>query len=282
MVGFSSRGTPIWINRHYLEADGRILVGIIEPHQIAGYSAGAKAVAIGCGGEATIRANHAHLLADENSLGRVEGNPAREDIDEIGGRVGINLIFNVVLNSHKEIIKAVAGHYLEAHRAGVEAARQLCEIPLPEVVDLAIVSPGGAPKDTNLYQAQKGLRSATPAVKKGGTIILCAECPEGAGDERFVEGMRAGKTPEEVIAAFHSRGFQMGAHKAFLWCRALRHAGVILVSSGVDDQLAGFLQVRKAADLQEAIDMALSQMPAARAAAVLPRANSTILLPADK
>ncbi|QGP92912.1 Lactate racemase [Neomoorella glycerini] len=275
-VGVSSRGTPIWLNRHYLEADGRILTGMIDPHQIVGYSAGAKSLVIGCGGEATIRANHAHLVEPEAVLGRVEGNPAREDIDEIGGRVGIDLVVNVVLNNHKEIVRAVAGHYLEAHRAGVAVAREVSEVPVPEVADLAIVSPGGFPKDINLYQAQKGLYHATPVVKEGGIIILCAECREGAGEDRFIAGMRAGNTPATVMESFRSREFQMGFHKAFLWCRSLVHARVILVSSGVDDELARVMMVRKAPDLQAAIDLALQELPGARVAAVLPKANSTI------
>lgn len=275
-VGVSSRGTPIWINKHYLEADGRILVGMIDPHQIVGYSAGAKSLVIGCGGEATIRANHAHLVEPEAVLGRVEGNPAREDIDEIGGLVGINLIVNVILNNRKEIVRAVAGHYLDAHRAGVAVAREVCEVPVPEVVDLAIVSPGGFPKDINLYQAQKGLYHATSVVKEGGIIILCAECREGAGEERFVAGMKAGDTPEAVMASFCSREFAMGYHKAFLWCRSLVRARVILVGSGVDEELAQVMMVRKAPDLQAAIVLALQELPHAGAVAILPKANSTI------
>ncbi|MBC7326341.1 MAG: nickel-dependent lactate racemase [Moorella sp. (in: Bacteria)] len=275
-AGVSSRGTPIWINRHYLEADGRILVGMIDPHQIVGYSAGAKSLVIGCGGEATIRANHAHLVEPAATLGRVEGNPAREDIDEIGGIVGINLIINVVLNSHKEIVRAVAGHYLQAHRAGVAVAREVCEVPVAEMADLVVASPGGFPKDINLYQAQKGLAHAGRVVKEGGIIILCAECREGAGEDRFITGMQAGTTPAAVMAAFRSREFQMGAHKAFLWCRTLVRARAILVSRGVDENLARIMMVQKAPDLQEAINLALQALPGAQAVAVMPKANSTI------
>ncbi len=277
-VGVSSRGTPVWINRHYLEADGRILIGMIDPHQIVGYSAGAKALVIGCGGEATIRANHAHLVKPAAAPGRMESNPAREDIDEIGGLVGIDLIINVVLNSRKEVVRAVAGHYLQAHREGVAVARRVSEIPVPELSDLVIASPGGFPRDINLYQAQKGLAHAARVVKEGGIIILCAECREGAGEDRFLAGMQAGNTPEEVIEAFRQKEFQMGRHKAFLWCRSLVRAGVILVSSGVDDELARVVMVRKAPDLQAAIDMALKEQPGAGVVTVMPRANSTVPL----
>ncbi|WP_051498585.1 nickel-dependent lactate racemase [Neomoorella thermoacetica] len=275
-IGVSSRGTPIWINRHYLEADGRILIGMIDPHQFVGYTAGAKSLVIGCGGEATIRANHAHLVEPEATLGRIEGNPAREDIDEIGGLVGINLIINVILNSHKGIVRTVAGHYLAAHRAGVAVARQVSEVPVPALADVAIVSPGGFPKDINLYQAQKGLAHGTRLVKEGGVIILCAECREGVGEKRFIDTMQAGNTPEEVIKVFKQGEFQMGRHKAFLWCRSLVRARVILVSDGVDDNLARIMMVRKAPDLQAAINMALKELSGAGVVTVMPKANSTI------
>src|SRR5206468_1340235 len=55
--GTTSRGTPVVINRIYAEADARIAIGVLDPHQFAGYAAGAKAVSIGLGGEEQIQAN---------------------------------------------------------------------------------------------------------------------------------------------------------------------------------------------------------------------------------
>ena len=43
-LGETSLGHPVRINRHYLEADVRILTGLIEPHFFAGFSGGPKAV----------------------------------------------------------------------------------------------------------------------------------------------------------------------------------------------------------------------------------------------
>lgn len=275
-VATTSRGTPIWVNRHYLEAEVRIIVGMIDPHQIVGYSGGAKGLAIGCGGEATIRANHSLLKLEGSELGRVEGNPAREDIDEIGRLVGINLIVNVILNGRREIVKAVAGDYLEAHRAGVAIAREICEVPVFREADLVIASPGGFPKDINLYQAQKGLAHAARIVKEKGVIILCAECREGVGDDRFAKAMREGGTVEGVLRNFSQQEFQMGAHKAYLWCRSLQKAQVILVSQNIDRKTARIMQVTPAANLQEAVDMVKDSLPTGARVAVLPKASSTI------
>ena len=46
----TSRGTPVHINREYMDADYRIVIGNIEPHQFQGFSGGVKSAAIGLAG----------------------------------------------------------------------------------------------------------------------------------------------------------------------------------------------------------------------------------------
>jgi nickel-dependent lactate racemase len=83
-LGETSRGTPAWINRAFAEADLRIVVGNIEPHQFQGFSGGVKSAVIGLGGRATINANHAMLTRPEAALARYADNPARQDLEELG------------------------------------------------------------------------------------------------------------------------------------------------------------------------------------------------------
>ena len=51
-LGTTERGSSIQVSRHFYEADLRITVGNIEPHQFAGFSGGVKTAAIGLGGRA--------------------------------------------------------------------------------------------------------------------------------------------------------------------------------------------------------------------------------------
>jgi len=277
-LGESSRNTPIIINRHYIEADAKVVLGVIDPHQFAGLSGGAKGVVIGLGGEKLVQANHAMLSHPKATLGNLEGNPVREDIDEIGGKVGIDFIVNVILNSKKEVVKAVAGHYIEAHRVGVEVARKTLQVELNQPADLVIAASGGFPKDVNLYQAQKALLHAAIAVKDGGTIILASECLEGVGEKRFTETMKLSKTPQEIIDNFAKQEFRVGAHKAYLWGTSLKKARVILVSDGIDLPTAKIMQVEKSETLQEAIDTVLDTLPENPKIYVMPKAPSTIPL----
>lgn len=275
-LGKSSRHTPIYMNKHYVECDARILVGMIDPHQFQGYTGGAKALTIGLGGKSTIEANHSMLKSSFASMGIVEGNPAREDIDDIGGKVGIDFIVNVILNNKKKVVKAVAGHYLDAHRLGVNFARNLVEINLKKPGDIVISSPGGFPKDANLYQAQKALYHAGVAVKEGGTIILVAEGSEGSGDDLFEETMKKANTPLEVIKEFESKPFRMGAHKAYLWAKSLRKARVILVSRDLPKEIAKIMQVELMTSLEEALEKSTKKIANNAHVVVMPKASSTI------
>ena len=187
-VGTTSRGTRLEVFGPYLDADLRILTGNIEYHYFAGFSGGAKALVPGLCSYAAIRDNHSMMLADTAKAGILAGNPVREDLDEAAGLVGVDWLFNVVLDEDKRILHAVAGHYLEAHRAGVALYDARCDLRVAAPADIVVASPGGRPKDINLYQAQKTLDNVAGAVRKGGVVILAARCREGFGSRSSGSG----------------------------------------------------------------------------------------------
>ena len=276
-VGKTSRGTPVWINRTFMESDVRILTGMIDPHQFVGFTGGVKLAAIGLAGIKTIEANHSMLTHPAARLGKVEGNPVREDIDEIGRMLGISFILNVVLNEENQIVKAFAGHPHEAWEEGVRLCKAISSVPLTEKVDLVIASQGGYPKDIDLYQVQKGLTHAVRALKPGGIVVLAGECSEGIGDEVFREVMEQAKTPEEVISLFRSTGFRMGLHKAFLLCRSLVEHRAYFYSGLSPDEARKFF-FTPVPSLQEGILEAFSDLPPNPAVAIMPKASSTFVL----
>ncbi len=233
-VGTTSRGTRLEVFEPYLEADLRICTGNIEYHYFAGFSGGAKAVVPGLCSYATISGNHSMMLAPTARAGVIAGNPVREDIDEAGGLIGIDFIFNVLLDEEKRIIRAVAGHYLEAHRAGTAAYDARCDLRIPEAADVVIASPGGTPKDINLYQAQKTLDNVAGAVRDGGVIVLVARCREGFGNKVFEEWMTGMGTPQVLIDRIRQE-FVLGGHKAAAVAGLLARAAVYLVSELPED-----------------------------------------------
>src|SRR2546426_2428570 len=64
-LGRTQAGVPIVVSRLAAEADLLLATGIVEPHQYAGYSGGAKTIAIGLAGEPTIAATHGIAMLDD-------------------------------------------------------------------------------------------------------------------------------------------------------------------------------------------------------------------------
>ncbi|CAA7603083.1 Domain of unknown function DUF2088 [Acididesulfobacillus acetoxydans] len=275
-LGYSPLGTPVYVNKFFARADFKIATGVIDAHQFMGFTGGVKGAVIGLGGRPTITANHARLFNPGAEVGHLEDNPARQDLEEIGRIIGVDMVVNVLLNAEKQVIKAVAGHPVQAHRAGVEFARGVLGAEI-RPADIVIASAGGFPKDINIYQAQKALTIAAHAVTQGGTIILVAECREGSGEESFEKEMSLYESPQEVVTAFQTKRFTIGPHKAFLWSKALLKARrVILVSENVPADLAKRLMITAVPSLQEAVNLALQYYPGHPSLAVLPNASSLI------
>lgn len=272
--GVTSRGTPVDITRVVAEADRRICLGNIEYHYFAGYSGGAKAIMPGASTRAAIQANHSRMVLPEAKAGALDDNPVRLDIEEAGRMVGIDFILNVVLSEHKEILKAVAGDPVKAHREGCRFLDTLYRKELSEPADIVLVSQGGAPKDLNLYQTQKALDNAKHAVKDGGVIILIGSCKEGLGEKTFEQWMTEADSAHSLIERI-GREFKLGGHKAAAIAMVLERAEVDLVSELDDDFVRSiFLKPYKTA--QEAFDHAFSKLGSDARVLAMPYGGSTL------
>ncbi len=273
-AGKTSRGTPVYVNPLFRNADLRIVVGLIDPHQFVGYTGGVKCAAVGLAGAQTIEANHARLFDPQAVVGEIQKNPVRQDIEEVGNLMGVDFVVNVVLDEANRLLKAFSGDPREVEKIGSEFCRTVYEIPVSREYDVVLASPGGYPKDLNLYQAQKGLAHATPIVRRGGDIVLLAECPDGHGEEVFHATMKRFAGPREIVEKFPQEPFKMGAHKAFLWARSLVKAEVHLVSV-MDESMCRQFWVTPARNLEEAFARLRIKYPSPPKVAVMPKANST-------
>ena len=103
--------------------------------------------------------------------------------------------------------------------------------------DLVVASPGGHPKDINLYQSQKALTHAGLIAKKNGVIILSAACPEGTGSHLFEDFMINMHNFNQVIEKFHQSEFHVGPHKAYQIAKQGLRNKIILVSEMAADQV---------------------------------------------
>lgn len=254
-MGFTCSGTPVDVTRSVAEADFRICTGNIEFHYFAGFSGGAKAIMPGVSSQAAIQKNHSLMVQPTACAGRLSDNPLRQDIEEAGRICGIDYLVNVVLDEHRQIVYAVAGDSVAAHRAGCRYLDRMYRVAIPKRADIVLVSQGGAPKDANLYQVQKALDNAKHAVRPGGTIILIGACPEGLGSKTFERWLLEAPDAPSLITRVRTH-FELGGHKAAAIAMVLESAQIDLVST-LPEALVRRIFLHPQPSAQQALDEAL-------------------------
>ncbi len=278
-------GVPGFTQRAVADADLVVATGIVEPHQYAGYSGGAKTVAIGCSGEPVITATHGMRFLEDPGvrLAKVAGNPFRATVEEIARRAGLRFCLNVVADDHERVVAVAAGDpdAVFAHLVGRAAA--IYTRPIAKQYDIVIAGVG-APKDVNLYQASRAatyLRFApTPVVREGGAIIVPARLEEGAGEgageQRFLAALESAESPAAVVERAR-RHFAAGEQRAVMVALTLQHCLVIVAASEAPE-VVRLAKMRSAVDVEEGLDIAYEHIGRPTRASVLlvPRALHTL------
>jgi len=188
-LGETSTGTPVFIDRRFIDADLRITLGLIEPHLMAGYSGGRKLVAPGLAGQETIKVLHSpRFMRGPRAIeGSIENNPLHEELLEISALAGHDFICDVAMARDRSIGGVFAGAPVEAHRQGWKFVSSTLLETLARPVDAVITTAAGYPLDLTFYQAIKGITAAAHIVKQGGRILLAAGCEQGVGAREFAD-----------------------------------------------------------------------------------------------
>jgi lactate racemase len=259
-LGSTKNGTPIKVSKLALETDFLISLGVVEPHQFAGYSGGYKTVSIGLAGDDTISHTHSSMMLRkaETRVGKIEKNLIQEEIIQIGKKIGLNFIVNVVLGNNKEVIEIKAGEPLATHRFLIKKAKALYEVPVNKSYDVVICGVG-YPRDSNLYQATIAASyiffSPAPIIKENGYIIIPATCNEGAGkgigDQRFFTMLNT-KSIDEILNT--KEDFKAGEQRSFFIARVLKKCKIIVVGSQTPDIIKKAKMI-PAKDMEEAFDI---------------------------
>jgi len=280
LMGTTPAGTPVEIAHTVASADFRICLGNIEYHYFAGYSGGAKAIMPGVSTRRAIQSNHKKMVEPAAVAGRLDGNPVREDIEAAARICPIHFLLNVVLDEHKQVIHAVAGDAIQAHRAGCRFLDTLYRKEIAHRADIVIASQGGAPKDLNLYQTQKALENAKYAVCKGGIIILVGSCAEGMGEKTFENWMVEAVKPSDLVDRV-KKDFQLGGHKAAAIALVLENTEIDLVSEMKPDFVRSIF-MNPFSTVQEALNQALQKAGPNARVLLMPYAGSTLPVAMDE
>ena len=258
----SSRGIPVYVDKTYLKADLKILTGLIEPHLMAGYSGGRKAICPGICSVETMKVMHGpHILEDERSVtGVIDGNPFHEGALEIAHTAGVDFILNVDMNEEREITGVFAGDLEKAHEAGVKHVNQMVRVEVDEPADIVLVSSAGYPLDTTFYQAIKGMIAAMDVVKKDGSIILVAECSDGIGGPEITELILNTKD----ISSFVEKLYDPDFFVVDQWmleemAKVVKKAKNYCYCDGVEDSVLRQISVEPISSLEQGIRLALER-----------------------
>jgi len=271
-LDYTNRGTPVEVFEEVMQSDLKIATGNVEFHYYAGYSGGAKAILPGVCSERSVNKNHS-MMVDPLARSGCLKSPVRLDMEEAAGMANLDFILNVVLNSKKEIVRAVAGDYIDAHRDGVKVVDQMYrkEVQPAEVV---ITCAGGRPKDINLFQAQKAMDNAKYAVIPGGSLILLAECAEGLGNPVFERWAKEATCAADCVDRF-GQEYEFGGHKAALIAKESLNHDLILVSK-LPPKVAEMCFFRHASTLDQALAMARERQGKDAKTLVMPYGGLTL------
>ena len=230
--------------------------GFIEPHFFAGFSGGRKSILPGVASRKTVIYNHnGQFIADEHSrTGIVDGNPIHNDMLYAARRANLAYIVNVVIDSEKKAIYAVAGDVDLAHRVGYEFLRSQCQVnAVPS--EIVISTNGGYPLDQNIYQSVKGMTAAEATVKEGGVIIMLSKSNDGHGGKVFYETFRDEKNLDRMLKKFVETPPEetiIDQWQSQIFARLLKRATVVFVSDAPDDIVAD-LHMVPAHSMEEAL-----------------------------
>ena len=258
-LGTTTLGTEISVNRSFMEADLRITTGDVEYHQFCGYGGGVKCIYPGLADAAAIRKNHSRMDLPGTGPGRIDGNPVREEINEVGRMAKVDFNLSVAMDETHRIVAVRAGEPDQSFRQACRFVDEMYAIEVPRRADLVIASPGGHPKDIELYQSQKAIEEATQIVEPGGNVLIAARCHEGSGSQRFEEWMDAAYSPDDIIRRIHDE-FVMGGHKAYQIAREVQRAKVYLHSQIPPGRVRAWMMtpVRSTHEIDQLIDQAQS------------------------
>ena len=274
-------GGDIVVNKLAAEADLLVAEGFIEPHFFAGYSGGRKSVFPGCCSRKAVMYNHnAEFIDSEYArTGNLENNPIHKDMVAAARALGLVYIVNVVINSAKEVLYAVAGDLEEAHETGTEWIKERAGVE-KNLADIAITSNGGYPLDQNVYQAVKSMTAAEATVKDGGVIIVSAQSGDGTGGDAFYQAFVDEPDTEKLYQSFLDTPKEetiADQWESQILCRVLLKTKAVIYISDLDDDIVETFHMIPVKTLDEAIKKADELMGEDSSVTVIPNGISVFV-----
>ena len=261
-VGRTPGGIEGWVDRRLVEADLKIVVGLVEPHFMAGYSGARKLVCPGVTAFETLRYFHGpDLMRHPRSRTAVlDANPVHEMALAVARLTGVDLAVNVAIDSDRRIVALSAGELDASHRAVIERVDRMLKFTLDEGADIVVTGGGGAPLDRTFYQSVKGICAGADVAKAGGLEICAASCAEGIGSEEYTKLMLDSATIEDFESRLHRGGhFTLDQWQLQKHAQAASRVRIEFYTDGLPAAMLARLHVIPVQSIQGALDAALAE-----------------------
>lgn len=272
-------GGTLYMNREYMAADRRIIMGFIEPHFMAGFSGGYKAVMPGVADINSILYYHRAAVVGhpQSTWGVLEHNPTQALIRTFGALAPVDFCVNVTLNRKRGITGFFCGEALATHLEGCAFARESAMVKCARRFPVVITTNGGYPLDQNLYQSVKGLSAAAQIVDDGGLIVAVSECADGfPAHGNFARLLFEHDSPQAILDTVLKPGFSMfDQWEAQLLAMIQVRAKVALFSTLPADEVRR-AHMDHVANLDEYLAAVMRRLGANTPVAVLPDGPLTI------
>lgn len=238
-LGFTERRTPIKIDRRFVDADLRIVSGLIEPHFMAGWSGGRKVIAPGVAHHETIRTFHSARFMEDPLAAQCNlvGNPLHQEQLEIVRKIGEVYAINTVLDEDRELVFVNFGEVIASHLAAVEFIDAATTIKVPRRFKTVLTSSAGYPLDKTYYQTIKGMVIPMDILAPGGTLIIASECSEGFGSPEFRDAQTrmVELGPDRFLATLKAKTFaEIDEWQTELQLKPMRVGTIQLYTTGLD------------------------------------------------
>ena len=257
-LGRTRRGTPIRLDRRFVEADVRIATGLVEPHFMAGYSGGRKVISPGIAHAETITTFHNHrFMSDpcaENCV--LDGNPLHREQLEILERIGGALALNTVIDDRRRLAFVNFGECRESHLDAVAFVRRYAEVTLPRRFATVVTSAAGYPLDKTYYQTVKGMVGALGALEDGGDLIVASECSEGLGSAEYRGAQRrlVAAGPDAFLAGITGKPYaDIDEWQTQMQTRSLARGRISLFAGGLASSDRALTGVESVASVERAV-----------------------------
>jgi nickel-dependent lactate racemase len=264
-LGFTAtRGTPVRIDRRFVEADLRIATGLVEPHFMAGWSGGRKVVAPGVAGHETIRTFHsARFMEDPLAVQcNLVGNPLHEEQLEIVHMLGEIYALNTVIDEDRDLVHITFGEIIASHLAAVEFIQDITRIKVPRRFKTVVTSSAGYPLDRTYYQTVKGMVTPLDILEPGGTLIIASACSEGMGSKEFREAQTrlVELGPDRFLATLTAKSLaEVDEWQTEMQLKTMRVGRIQLYTTGLNREERRITAVELIGDLDTAVAESLQR-----------------------